>query len=282
MDSSEICEHYLKLAFENKPIDERFVYHANSDKIAVIIEPRLDKITEYVIYNFMHFLNPLGWNLLIIGYYGNHALIQETFPYALVFDIGDRHIIFDSSNNPNITINSYNQILLDPELWKNINAETILIFQQDCIMFRMFPEHFLLYDYAGSNYVENRSPLFGGINGGFSIRKKSVMLECLEKVTWEDIDEYRRTRKYTKCYELEPLLKLNEDVFFTHACEILCKTVPDKYHRLFLCVENDFNPNVAVHHGWNKCYMSILNAIFLLSSSPLFSAIPEPAYIPNE
>lgn len=269
----ELFQHNLKYIFENKPADETFGYHPDSNKFAVIIEPRFDDITEQVIYNFMHFLNPLGWNLIVISYYGHHQMIQQKLPYALVFDIGDNHIYFDSNSIPNISIASYNTILMDINLWKNMIGETIIIFQRDCIMFRMFSEHFLLYDYAGSNYLANMAPQFGGINGGFSIRKRSTMVECLEKISWDDIDEYRRTRKYAKGGDTV-LLSRNEDVFFTHACEILCKDVPDVYSRTFLCIENDFNPIVSVHHGWNKRYTSYENAYSLLKSSDLFAKVP--------
>jgi len=269
--TAQICEHILKLAFENKPTTEQFMRHPDSNKTAVIVEPRLDEITEHVIYNFMHFLNPLGWNLLIIGYAGNHDIIQQKYPYAFVYEIGDRHIVLDVSGNPHISIESYNMIFMDPELWQNIPGELALIFQRDCIMFRNFSEHFLLYDYAGSNFLVNLAPAYGGINGGFSIRKQATMLECLEKITWEQIDEYRENRPYSKC-KGESIMRRNEDVFFTHACEILCKTVPDIYNRTFLCIENDFNPQTSVHHGWNKGYISVDGLIFLLKSSPFFSA----------
>jgi hypothetical protein len=159
---------------------------------------------------------------------------------------------------------------MDPELWENVPGETAIIFQRDCIMFRDFSEHFLLYDYAGSNYLSNLAPLFGGINGGFSIRKPATMLECLRTVTWEEIDEYRNTRTH---FENIPLLNRYEDVFFTHACEILCKKVPDIYSRTFLCIENDFNPQASVHHGWNKGYIAVNNLVYMLNSSPLFSTI---------
>ena len=268
--TAEICEQKLKFAFYNRPREETFVRHADSNKVAILVEPRFDEITKYVIYNFMHFLNPLGFNLLIIGYSGHHQEIEQQYPYAFVYDIGDRHIFFDSSNKPNITIDAYNTIFMDPELWRNVPGEIALIFQRDCIMFRNFSEHFLLYDYAGSNYLSNLAPLYGGINGGFSIRKCATMLECLEKITWEKIDEYRASREYSDCKE-NLILRRNEDVFFTHACEILCKTVPDIYCRTFLCIENDFNPLASVHHGWNKGYISVDSLNHLLQSSPLFS-----------
>jgi hypothetical protein len=270
--TGEISTHYLRQAFEQKPADEVFIKHTELTKVAVIIEPRFDDITEHVIYNFMHFLNPLGWNLLIISYYGYRQKIEQKCPYAFVLDIGNKHIFLDENGVPNITIYSYNTIMMDPELWEKVPGETVIIFQRDCIMFRYFSEHFLLYDYAGSNYLSNLAPLFGGINGGFSIRKRATMLECLRKITWEEIDEYRNTRKHSDCAEI-PLVNKHEDVFFTHACEILCKTVPDVYSRTFLCIENDFNPQASVHHGWNKGYMSINSIVYMLNSSPLFSTV---------
>jgi hypothetical protein len=273
--SYQIFEYYLKYAFAIKPAEEIFVRHPDNNKIAIIIEPRFDHITECVIYNFMHFLNPLGFNLLIVSYSGYRKMIEEKYPYAYIFDIGDGHIVMDACGVPNISIESYNMIMMDPLLWENVQGETAIIFQRDCIMFRHFSEHFLMYDYAGSNYLSNLAPLFGGINGGFSIRKRTTMLECLRGVTWEDIDEYRKTRQHFNESDA-PLLNRNEDVFFTHSCELLCKVVPDLYSRTFLCIENGFNPTASVHHGWNKNYMEFEHIMYLLKSSPLFSRVPEP------
>ena len=180
--TGEISTHYLRQAFEQKPPDEIFIKHPELAKVAVIIEPRFDDTTEHVIYNFMHFLNPLGWNLLIISYSGYRQKIEQKCPYAFVLDIGDRHIVLDENGVPNISIDSYNTIMMDPELWENVPGETSVIFQRDCIMFRDFSEHFVFYDYAGSNYLSNLAPLYGGINGGFSIRKRAAMLECLRKM----------------------------------------------------------------------------------------------------
>ena len=277
MSGEDLCKYYLKCAYENRPIDETFIRYGNATMYAMIIEPRFDDVTEHVIYNFMHFLNPLGWNLIIISYSGNHQMIQEKYPHAFVCDIGDKHIYFDDSGSPNISIDSYNTILLDVEMWRQLPGETIIVFQRDCIMFREFPKHFTLYDYAGANFYEiNQSPLFGGMNGGFSIRKREAMIECLERVSWDDIFQYRT--KMASSSENEHLLK-NEDVFFTHACEILRKVVPDMYSRTFLCLETDFNPDASVIHGWNKEYTTYENLTVLLKASPLFSTINPPSKI---
>jgi len=275
--TTEICEHYLKYAFENRSKTECFLNYQNSTKTAVIIEPRFDKITEHVIYNFMHFLNPLGFNLVIISYSGYHKMIQDKLPYAFVYDISERHITIDSAGIPNISIASYNAILMDPEFWQILPGETVLIFQRDCIMFRPFSDHYLLYDYAGANYYSNMAPLFGGINGGLSIRNRATMLECLEKVSWDHIAKYREYHMMT-----EDLTVKHEDVFFTHACEILHKIVPDKYSRTFLCIETDTNESAAVHHGWNKDYIPKNHLYRLMESSPLFSSIPKIPFHPTK
>lgn len=252
---------------------EKFVRHESADKIALIVEPRFDLICEAVIHNFMHFLNPLGWNLCIISYSGFHQRIQEKYGFAHVFDIGDKHIILNERGEPNINIDSYNTILMDIELWRRLPASYVLVFQRDCIMFNIFSEHFLEYHFAGANYYANASPLYGGINGGFSLRKRETMVECLEKITWQEIERYRSNRTYS-ALPMAPLDKKNEDVFFTHACEILCKMVPDILTRTFLACELDFNPTSSVYHGWDKGFIPAERVHILLKSSPYFSNNP--------
>jgi hypothetical protein len=63
---------------------------------------------------------------------------------------------------------------------------------------------------------------------------------------------------------------MNEDVFFTGACELLRKTIPDKIHRRFLAIEMDQQVNTCVYHGWDKNYHSFEMAVELLKRSPLF------------
>ena len=123
---SIFCKEYLLRAYEEHHNSTAFIRHDKYDKLAFIIEPRFDKLTEAVIFNFMYFLNPLGWNLLIISYSGYHDTIQTQFPFAFVCDIGDKHIYFNDQGQPNITIDSYNTIMMDVELWKTLPVENII------------------------------------------------------------------------------------------------------------------------------------------------------------
>lgn len=252
-----------------------YVNHPQSDKLAIIIDTRFDAILEGVIHNFMYFMNPQGWNLRIVTYSEYVKPIQAKFPWAQVKSINDHDIEY-KDDQPHMSIDTYNKILLDVDFWREIQETHICIFQRDCIMYKMFPEHFIQYDFAGANYYkkEHCGFIYGGINGGFSLRNRNAMIECLESVNWEKIVEYRKKvmLKYMNETIYTPyLFTTNEDVFFTIACEILYKEVPDKLHRTFLAIEADFNLETCVYHGWHHNYHSTSLAIHLLKQSDLFS-----------
>ena len=90
------------------------------------------------------------------------------------------------------------------------------------------------------------------------------------------------TNEISHEYDVEEwnMENMNEDIFFTFACEILQKKMPDMEHRKRLSIEFEesiyFNivPNEnnipAVYHGWNKNYHSIDAAKYFMSFSPYF------------
>lgn len=276
--SSELYQEMILKILNDKSFIEKqnIQYHLNSNKIAIIIDPRFDPLMEAVIRNFMYFMNPLGWNLMIVSYSGYMETIKKKFPNCILIPIENTLIHLDENNVPNISVNIYNQILLNIDFWKNIKETQICIFQKDCIMFKMFQEYFSFYDFAGANYYrrEHCAFYYGGINGGFSLRNRNTMIECLEKITWEKIVNYRNEQLLKKDDEIyfSPTISiLNEDIFFTYACEMLFKEVPDKLHRTNLSIEADFNIETCVYHGWQHNYHDKLKAIEFLNKSPLFS-----------
>ena len=274
--SNQLCEELLLRAYDEHKDSVSFTQHLTSDRIAVIIEPRFDKLTKAVIFNFMYYLNPLGWNLLIISHETFLDEIQKHYPFALFCGIGPKHIYFDANGVPNISIESYNTIMLDIDFWKLMPVENIIIFQRDCIMFRPFDDKYLLYDYAGATYYGNPSPIYGGLNGGFSFRKRSTMISCIENVSWEDIKQYRQQRIKYSAFRINDDLNNNEDVFFTHACEILCKIVPDIHNRESFATETSMTSIAAVYHGWNKNHLPDSYVKEMLRGSTLFSKYMTP------
>ena len=277
MSSGEL---YKRALLENtiyKGFDVK--HNRGSDKLAIIIDPRYDDLMEAVIENFMYLMNPLGWNLLVVSWKGHRSKIIYRFPDCFFTPIDSDKIYLNEKGEPNITIDSYNAILMDPDFWKGLPSDYICIFQKDCIMLKMFPEYFMHYDFCGASWHMKDVSLFNeGINGGFSLRKRGAMIECLEQVTYDMIEEYRRDARQNKSaifkrvnHEFLRLpLKKNEDVFFTYACEILRKAIPDVIHRSFLAIEAIYNPDTCVYHGWHYNYHNVEMAQLLLRNSKVF------------
>jgi hypothetical protein len=277
MSSGEL---YRRTLLENtiyKGFDVK--HNRGSDKLAIIIDPRYDALMEAVIENFMYFMNPLGWNLLIVSWKGHRNAIMNRFPNCFFSAIDNKHVYMNEKGEPNVTIDSYNYMLMDLDFWKGLPSDYICIFQKDCIMFKMFPEYFIHYDFCGASWHMKDVSLFNeGINGGFSIRKRGAMVECLEQVTYDMIEEYRSDARQNKSVIFKRVnheflripLKKNEDVFFTYACEMLRKTIPDVIHRSFLAIEAVYNPNTCVYHGWHYNYHNIEMAQLLLRNSKVF------------
>jgi hypothetical protein len=165
-----------------------------------------------------------------------------------------------------------------------INSNHIAIFQKDCIMFNMFDDIFLEYDFGGANYYLTTHLTFfnGGVNGGFSLRKKDKMIECLKKVNLEIINKYKREMSTLFCQPIFLFKNINEDVFFVWACEILKFKIPDVFHRKKLAIEfeieihNNNNNNKlspSVYHGWHHNYHSVYYASQFLTKSEYFAKV---------
>lgn len=245
----------------------------NTNKIAVIIDPRYDNLMEAVILNFMHFMIPEGWIFMIVTAEIYKPIVQKRFPQSIFVAIDNQLLDEDENKIPNLSISNYNKIISSQDLWNQIPCENVVIFQKDCIMYRMFSEEWPnKYAYSGARCFNtmDSSLINGIINGGFSIRKKSAMINCIKHVTWEMIELYRKNN-FT-CHEYFPIEKKNEDVFFTYACEILHYPLPQLSIHKQLAIESEFFLGTSVFHGWNKIGYQIEEwAIEILSLSPLFS-----------
>ena len=250
----------------------------NQNKMAVIIDPRYDELMEAVILNFMHFMVPEGWIFAIISAEQHKQAIQQRFPQAFFMKI-DNNLLHDNTSpphthlQPQLSIQNYNAILYNTDFWNQIPCENITIFQKDCVMYRMFSEEWpIKYAYSGARCFHNMDSSLnqGIINGGFSIRNKTAMLNCLKYITWETIELYRKNN-FT-CHEYFPIEKKNEDTFFTYACEILHYPLPQLPIHKQLATESEFFLGTSVFHGWTKTgYQLESRATEILSHSPFFS-----------
>jgi len=252
----EIIEKYLKnkteilnsnkFIFNNKPINT---------KVAVIVEPRNHYLLEDVVKNVMSSLGE-DWNLHIFCYDQNFILnLFKNCSFTITL-----------LNKNNLTIDEYNKLFQSIEFWNTIKEETILIFQTDS--FIMNPsikiDKFLKYSFIGGIYryitteklikkynkkiagyigiweyldginLNNSAKIDFSINGGFSIRKKSIMIKCLQNVSNNDIIKYRIKNKLNTLY-YETNTILSEDTYFQNAIDILGLDLPDKQTCIEFC-----------------------------------------------
>ena len=142
---------------------------------AIIIEPRRHPALEFVLINFLENLNN-EWNIII--YYGNNNIdfLKNIIDTKLNKYIN--RITTINLNVNNLTLQDYNNLMINTQFINSIPTEIFLIFQTDsmiCDTNKDLIYNFLEYDYVGAPWSE------GGVgNGGLSLRRKSKILEIIK------------------------------------------------------------------------------------------------------
>jgi len=173
-----------------------------------------------VVKNFLTHLPATEWNILVMHGISNKTFVEEN---VLVLD-PSRIQLHELQSCHNLTINDYNCLLSSREFYERIPTETILIFQTDSLIVN--PDRlleFLDYDYVGAPWKD------GAVgNGGLSLRKKSKMLERIDRgrrVHWMNEDGY---------FSQDPFLKK-----------------PDAKTASFFSSETVFNEeSFGIHKAW--------------------------------
>lgn len=157
-------------------------YNYPDDKVAVIVETRKMPNLKWTINNIQHHT---GWRII---FYCSEESKIEGIPNVEIR-------VIDSMD-----FDKYNSMMKSVDFWSSFDEEHILIFQSDSFMLRSGIEEFLEYDYVGApwnwaydpNFKDPRYPdlsIFrSGGNGGFSLRKRSKMIEILSSI---DINEHQ-------------------------------------------------------------------------------------------
>ena len=168
---------------------------------AIIIEPRIHLALTIVLQNFDNNLDN-NWNFLI--YHGNHnkKYIEDIFHK----NKSKKKINYISLNVDNLSVSEYNKILLSYYFYENIYTEHFLIFQIDSLISEQYKNNiykFLDYDYVGAPWAFNHK--VG--NGGLSLRKKSKMLEILNKESFiKPNGDYFKEDYFFSCFSLKNTL----------------------------------------------------------------------------
>ena len=146
---------------------------------AFIIEPRKHKALEFVLKNFLENLSN-EWSFIIF-----HGNLNKEYVKNIVDTKLSKYknrITLKSIHKDNIGASEYSQLLTSRSFYKQIPTEIFLIFQTDSMIIPKNKDNilkFLDYDYVGAPI------LFRSVgNGGLSLRRKSKMLEIIDKVPY--------------------------------------------------------------------------------------------------
>jgi hypothetical protein len=178
------------------------------------------------------------WNLIVFHGTENKEWAQKKIEDEL--SIFKNRITLKNLNTPNLSYpDEYNKLLSSKEFYDNIPTELILIAQTDsmiCSPNKDLLNKFLQYDYVGGPWKEDASFLRdskGRVgNGGFSLRRKSKMLEIINKFPFI-------------------LSNLNDDLYYaSHFLETNAK-IPDPKEAEEFSVELVYSPkSFGIHSPW--------------------------------
>jgi hypothetical protein len=202
---------------------------------AIIIEPRQHLALSFVLQTFANVL-PVEWNFILFHGNNNLTFINDILDTSLVQHKTRFTLI--SLKVDNLTTKEYNTLLMTKEFYNHIPTETFLLFQTDTILIEKHNyllDFFLEYDYVGAPWdhkVREKNNDIG--NGGLSLRKKTKMLEIIDKEDPNHTDP--------------------EDVFFSCPYHVSIHKPPFEKAKLF-SVEEIFSPiSFGCHQPWNRSY----------------------------
>lgn len=216
--------------------------------VVLIVEPREDKNLEFTIRNWMHFMAPKGYGLVV-----KHSARNRGFVRAILG--GSPQAVLSELAQDDLRGQAYSNLMTDPAFWRSIPAENILLVQTDtmCLGGDGF-DGIESFDYVGApwwlscpktRYVFKPgqgkylpSPVTQGWalpelwpklvgNGGLSFRKKSAMIECCREFKLHSAPQGRMGTVMRGSDGSDRPVDA-EDVFFAVACTRLRKKIPGR------------------------------------------------------
>jgi len=228
-----ICTFLYVTSFQEGFYDENIT---NEDVFtAIIVEPRKHPAFEFVLGNFLDNLDE-RWSIMVF-----HGTENETFVEDIIAAKNTDRVSIVNTGRSNLTAEEYKAYMISTEFLHKVPTEVFLIFQTDtmiCSEYKDTLEQFLKYDYVGAPWKRipkeyEREGNFVG-NGGLSLRRKSKMLEILEKCS------------------VTPSI-IPEDVFFSFACPEVSIYKPPLENAKEFAIETIYNPKSwGIHAAWKK------------------------------
>ena len=204
---------------------------------AIIVEPRKHKALEFVLQNICDCLSK-DWKVILFHGINNIEYSQNIS--EKLNNLNNNRIHLVNLNIDNLNLISYSKIFASKNtIYDYIDTELFLVFQTDSMIIKKnayLINNYLNYDYVGSpwkitNYIPTQNCNFIG-NGGFSLRRKSKMIEIIEKIQYNDN---------------------HEDLYFSNNYEpIIYVKKPEYKIACNFCVEEVFSELTFAFH---KCWL---------------------------
>ena len=213
----------LNMNYTNNKILHRYNCYAQLGLIKNVILPEITKnnVNETILIEFrpMLHLEFLLRNAILKLPEWSYTVVCGNLNYKCIKSICDSisaNITIIQLNIDNLTPSDYSKLLMTKDFWLNFKGEKLLLYQEDSMLFHNQITEFLQYDYIGAAWpIGQDDNSYGVGNGGFSLRSKAKMIECIEKVNPEtDLQLGESTLAYMKATDS---YCLPEDVYFSKA-----------------------------------------------------------------
>lgn len=196
----------------------------------VLIEPRkrMQKALEFVVNNILDNLSH-SWSMIVFPGKENIADVKSfigTLPHAKQSRVTVKDLGLTTMNT-----SQYNHLMMSRRILDEISTDVFMVVQTDSLICKggsHLLNKFMKYDYVGAPWKDRNA--LG--NGGFSLRRKTKMLEILEKC---------------------PNKNHNEDGYFSGGCEGARPYTPSPEEAEEFSVETIFNGKQAfgIHKAWH-------------------------------
>jgi hypothetical protein len=123
-------------------------------------------------------------NTIIKLPYWKHSIVCGNKNYDFVKKIfDDLNINIIKLDIDNLTTSEYSKLLMTENFWNKFTGKKLLLYQEDTYLFNGNINNFLEYDYVGASWPINQDDNSYGVgNGGFSLRDRDKMIECIKKI----------------------------------------------------------------------------------------------------
>jgi hypothetical protein len=205
----------------------------------VLIEFRKLRNVEFVVKNMI--LKLPTWKHTVVCGNDNYEFLSSFLPSFV-------NII--KLNVEECNIDMYSKLLTSPSFWRMLTGKHILIYQDDTHIFNSNIDKWLKYDYVGAPWPQDIYPEGYRVgNGGFSLRRRELMLSICEKYDITTFPAFEFTRKYMR----ENKLKLiPEDCFFVKCIkDYNLGKIPNETEATYFSSESIKNyESVGMHCCW--------------------------------